>query len=114
MSVKVQEDASVLGQLDCGMTVSKFSDEGDWSKIDFYGKDGYVKTQYLTSTTSTDSREVTLTSTINVRYEMDENATKLTVASAGTTIKVDADYANGWSKVEVDGQAGFAKTEVLK
>ncbi len=108
------EDASVLGQLDCGMTVSKFSDEGDWSKIDFYGKDGYVKTQYLTSTTSTDSREVTLTSTINVRYEMDENATKLTVASAGTTIKVDADYANGWSKVEVDGQAGFAKTEVLK
>ena len=45
---------------------------------------------------------------------MDENATKLTVASAGTTIKVDADYANGWSKVEVDGQAGFAKTEVLK
>lgn len=108
------EDASVLGQLDCGMTVSKFSDEGEWSKIDFYGKDGYVKTEFLTTKTSTEAREVKLTSTINIRYEMDENSTKLTVASSGTTIKVDEDYANGWSKVEVNGQAGFAKTEVLK
>lgn len=107
------ENSTQLGQLDCGTEISKFSDEGDWSKIDFNGQDAYVKTQYLTTVSNGEGRDVTLTATVNIRYEMDENATKLTLAVAGDTLHVDCDYANGWSKVEINGQAAFAKTEVL-
>lgn len=108
------EDGNKLGQLDCGTAVSKLSDEGDWSVIDYNGSNAYVKTEFLTTKTSTEAREVTLSSTINIRYEMGENASKLTVAPSGTVLTVDEDYANGWSKVEVNGKMGFAKTEFLK
>ena len=108
------ENSTQLGQIDCGTEVAKSADEGDWSRINFNGQDGYVKTEFLTTVSNGDGRDVTLTSTINVRYGMDENATKLTLATAGETLHVDCDYANGWSKVEINGQAAFAKTEVLK
>ena len=45
---------------------------------------------------------------------MGENADRLGVAYAGENVKVVESYAEGWSKVEWNGQTGYVKTDLLK
>ncbi|MBQ7678134.1 MAG: SH3 domain-containing protein [Lachnospiraceae bacterium] len=39
--------ASSLGQVAEGTELSKYSEDGDWSEVDFNGSRGYIKTEYL-------------------------------------------------------------------
>ncbi len=93
--------------------ISKKRDEGEWTVIDYNGRDGFIKTEFVTSISNSTPRDVTLTKTVNVRDEMSENGQKVAVAQMGTAVKIECDYANGWSRVSFGTTKGFAKTEYI-
>ena len=43
-------DGDPLGQVNIGDALTKTGEEGEWTKIDYNGQTGYVKTEFLTST----------------------------------------------------------------
>lgn len=53
------------------------------------------------------------TTTVNVRGSDSEQATKITKISGGTKVQVLEQRPNGWSKIIVDGQEGYIKSEYL-
>lgn len=55
----------------------------------------------------------TATTTVNVRSSDSEQATKVTKVSANTKVQLLEQRPNGWSKIVVDGQEGFIKSEYL-
>ena len=67
-----------------------------------------------TASTAAAGETIRLSDTINVRSSMGENADRLGVAYAGENVKVVESYAEGWSKVEWNGQTGYVKTDLLK
>ena len=40
-------DAEVLGTVDVGVELTKLGTEGDWTKVEFQGGTGYIKTEFL-------------------------------------------------------------------
>lgn len=55
----------------------------------------------------------TATTTVNVRGSDSEQATKISKISGGTKVQVLEQRPNGWSKIIVDGQEGYIKSEYL-
>ncbi len=40
-------DAEILGTVDVGVELKKLGTEGDWTKVEFQGGTGYIKTEFL-------------------------------------------------------------------
>ena len=113
-------DGNLLGQIAAGTAVTKYADEGEWSRIDYNGQSGYVKTEFLSAdanaastSTTVSTGTVTLSQTVNVRSSMSETASKVAVAYQGEQVTVIESYAEGWSKVTYDGEEGYVKSEYL-
>ena len=103
-----------IARLECGTVLNKIRDEGDWTVININSREGFIKKEFVTTISNSAARDVTLTRTVNVRDEMSENGQKVAVAQAGTAVKVECDYANGWSRVSYGNNIkGYAKTEYL-
>ena len=115
INVRAAADANSqnIGRLECGTVINKKRAEGDWTVIDYNGRDGFIKTEFVTSISNSTPRDVTLTKTVNVRDEMSENGQKVAVAQMGTALKVECEYANGWCRVSFGNTNGFAKTEYI-
>ena len=47
---KASADADVIGTLIAGYSVIRTSDSNGWSKVDYNGQTGYIKSDYLTTT----------------------------------------------------------------
>lgn len=121
-----------LGNVEMGQKVIRTGTEGEWSIIDFEGKKGYIKSEYLTndpnSITSgdSDSQEgtgqgsvsqgevVTLKNTVNIRSSMSETSDKVGTAYAGEKVTVVMSYAEGWTKVTWNSKSGYVKTSLLQ
>ena len=103
-----------LAMLENCTLLTKFKDEGEWSYVDYSGTKGYVKTSYLAGVTSSEGRDVTLTTSINIRATMSESSTKLALAKSGIKMHVNYDFTNGWSQVQLTAdKVGYAHTEYL-
>lgn len=126
-------DHSVVTQIPLGEKIKIYPDtkKDGWVKAVYDGKKGYVKLEFVTtnksevpSGTDTDSEqpakalpegaEITLSDSVNVRVSMSETAEKVGLAYQGDIIKVIMSYAEGWTKVEWNGQTGYIKTELIK
>lgn len=124
----------VLTQIPLGGKLKIYPDteKDGWVKATYGGKKGYVKREYVTTkqskvpsagdTAQEDTsaqalpagKEVTLSDSVNVRVSMSETASKVGLAYQGDTVKVIQSYAEGWTKVEWNGQTGYIKTELIK
>jgi mannosyl-glycoprotein endo-beta-N-acetylglucosaminidase len=123
--------ASIIVKLAKDVPVTVYSESNGWSKVEAYGKQGYVATQYLTEkkgTASPEKKEETKTSTseeaaakyvnveknssLNVRKEASTNSAILTKLLRGTEVKV-LSSANGWDKVTVSGKTGYVSSSYL-
>lgn len=58
--------------------------------------------------------ETTVTDNVRLRKERSAESEMLDTLAAGTGVKVYANYADGWSKIEYNGQTGYCKTEFLE
>ena len=119
------QNSSAVGSATIGASFTRTGVSGEWSQVQYNGGTAYIKTEFLTTDASQTSKSSTastaaagetirLSDTINVRSSMGENADRLGVAYAGENVKVVESYAEGWSKVEWNGQTGYVKTDLLK
>lgn len=105
-----------------------------WSKIEFEGKEAYIKTEYLepadveeavvtdeedseSSNADADSPTegmATVTDTVNIRKSASTTADKLGVCYPGEELEVIMKQADGWTKVKYKGETGYVKSEFLE
>ena len=126
---KADQNSDKLGQAEMGTTFTRTGTDGDWSIIDYNGKKGYIKSEYLTVVDSSDDEnegeeetangltegtEVTLQNTTNIRSSMDETSDKVGVAYPGEKVTVVMSYAEGWTKVKWKDKTGYVKTDLLQ
>lgn len=110
--------------------------ENGWSKIKFEDQEAYVKSEFLkvvdtaTETENTDDEtadtesadtadspsqgKITVKETVNVRKSANEASAKLGVAYQGDRFELIMKQADGWSKINYNGQTGYVKSEFLE
>ena len=111
---------SVITTLSKGTAVTVHSTSNGWSKITANGVNGYVSSQYLSSTKPSSSNGTTSTSTmyvtpdagLNVRKGAGTSYSVITTLSKGTAVTVHS-TSNGWSKITANGVNGYVSSEYL-
>lgn len=135
-------DSDKLGTVEAGTVVTRTGVEGEWSIIDYDGQTGYIKNEYLTYDTSSEQEsvddeqsenadsdestdeedvvnisegtEIKLEDTVNIRSGMSETSDKVGTAYKGEKVTVVMSYAEGWTKVEWNGETGYIKSSLLQ
>ena len=129
------ETADKIGKAQKDDVFTLIEEKGNgWSKIEFEGKEAYIKTDYLqvvseetvantdstadSSSTSADNSPVsgtaTVTTTVNVRKSASETADKLGVCYQGDKLEIVMKQADGWTKVKYKSKTGYVKSEFLE
>ncbi len=120
-------DSERLGSVERGTSLTRTGTDGEWSIVEYNGGTGYIKSEYLTTDTASETTEgtaatngipegtvITLESTTNIRSAMSETADRVGVAYPGEKVTVVMSYAEGWTKVTWDGETGYIKTDLLQ
>ena len=99
-----------------------------WSKVDYNGQTGYIKSEYLTTTkpaAALDSTQQTTekkqetketvyaTAGVNIRAKASADADKIGTLAAGGSITRTGKTSSGWSRVDYNGQTGYIKSDYL-
>jgi len=132
------ENADRIGRVAMGETITRYEKkENGWSRVDYNGNEGYIKSEYLEpvesasnsqetaepeeeeqedapATDITANGEVTIKETVNVRKSASTTADKLGVAYQGETYELIMEQADGWCKIKFNGQTGYVKTEFVE
>lgn len=104
-------NGAVVAQLAKGALVEVISASNGWAKVKVNGKDGYVSSAYLSSTSN--AYEVTTASgNLNIRATADANGAIAGSAAKGSFLKVKA-ISGDWAEVEFGGKSAFAAVKFL-
>ena len=106
---------SSMGVLDEGTKVTYLSASGNWTKVQYNSKTGYICSDYLEkeqSTSTTSTMYVTPDVGLNVRKGPGTSYSKITKLSKGTAVTVHS-TSNGWSKITANGVEGYVSSEYL-
>ena len=109
------EQADKLGKVSGGTKLQVLEQRPNgWTKVDYEGKEGYIKTEFLQLAESAAGTEtigtVTATTNINVRASASETADRLGVLSGGDSAELVGTEGD-WSKIKYNGQIGYVKSE---
>lgn len=87
-----------------------------WTKVVFEGKDGYIKSEYLSMEEPAQALEVLgtvkATTSINIRAAASQNSERLGLLPEGESL----DYLgeeNGWCKVKYNGRVAYVKADYV-
>ena len=137
------ENADRIGRVAMGETVTRYEKkENGWSRVDYNGTEGYIKSEYLEVVGGSDSQEtesepqqeeeqeeeqedapttdltskgtVTIKEAVNVRKSASTSADKLGMAYKGETYELIMEQADGWCKIKYKGEIGYVKTEFVE
>ena len=131
------ETADKLGKVDAGTTLTRYeTKENGWSRIDYDGKEAYIKSEFLTAVESATAEEtenttqsetenvqndvetvegkVVVLETVNVRKSASQNADRIGTAYQGEYYDLIMEQADGWTKIKFNGQTGYVKSEFVK
>lgn len=133
VNVRREADTSSekLATLEKGTAIGRTGTEGEWSRVDYGGTPGYIKSEFLTTeapqTAAADAQEesaagssiaegtvITLQNTVNIRSGMSETSDRIGTAYAGEKVKVVMSYAEGWTKVTWNNKTGYIKSSLLQ
>lgn len=121
-----------LGKVEKGTVLTKYADEGEWSKIDYNGTRAFIKTEFLQAAGEqpapapeqaaqpaaggyTAGTEVTLSDIVFIREKMDANSTKLGTVLTGDSVTVlENSDPSGWTKIKHRSKEGYIRTDILK
>ncbi|MCQ2523475.1 MAG: SH3 domain-containing protein [Lachnospiraceae bacterium] len=90
-----------------------------WTKIEYNGSEGYIKSEFLNevesqSADSVQSKGKCVANTLlNVRSEASATATKLGVLNEGQSVDFVEEVEGGWCKIKFDGEIGYVKAEYV-
>ena len=112
------EQADKLGKVSGGTKLQGLEQRPNgWTKVDYEGKEGYIKTEFLQLAESAAGAEsigtVTATTNINVRASASETADRLGVLSGGDSAELVGTEGD-WSKIKYNGQIGYVKSEYVQ
>lgn len=112
------EQADKLGKVAEGTKLQVLEQRANgWTKVDYEGKEGYIKTEFLQLAESAAGAEtigtVTATTNINVRASASETADRLGVLSGGDSAELVGTEGD-WSKIRYNGQIGYVKSEYVQ
>ena len=112
------ERAEKLGKVSGGTEVQIVEQQlNGWTHIIFEGKDGYIKSEFLSVAEAADASQVigrvTATTNINVRLAPSQDAAKLGVLTGGDSADL-LERADGWCKIIYSGQIGYVKEEYVQ
>ena len=112
------EQADKLGKVSGGTKLQVLEQRPNgWTKVDYEGKEGYIKTEFLQLAESAAGTEtigtVTATTNINVRASASETADRLGVLSGGDSAELVGTEGD-WSKIKYNGQIGYVKGEYVQ
>ena len=112
------EQADKLGKVSGGTKLQVLEQRPNgWTKVDYEGKEGYIKTEFLQLAESAAETEtigtVTATTNLNVRASASETADRLGVLSGGDSAELVGTEGD-WSKIKYNGQIGYVKSEYVQ
>ena len=112
------EQADKLGKVTGGTKLQVLEQRPNgWTKVDYEGKEGCIKTEFLQAAESAAGAEtigtVTATTNINVRASASETADRLGVLSGGDSAELIGTEGD-WSKIKYNGQIGYVKSEYVQ
>ncbi|MCR5210863.1 MAG: SH3 domain-containing protein [Lachnospiraceae bacterium] len=120
--VSDSENADRIGQVAEGteLVCHEQKDNG-WSEIEYDGKVGYIKSEYLKKSgeetdtpADTGADKVTIKESVNVRDKASTDGEKLGLAYAGESYEVVTADKNGWTAINYKGNTGYIKTEYIQ
>ena len=107
---------SSIGILDKGVKVSYISESGNWTKVEYDSKTGYICSDYLekgeSNATPTSTMYTTPDVGLNLRKGPGTSYSVIRTLSKGTAVTVHSS-SNGWSKISVNGVEGYVSTSFL-
>ena len=107
---------SSMGVLDTGVKVSYISESGNWTKVQYNSKTGYICSDYLkkesSTSTTTKTMYVTASAGLNLRKGPSTSYAVIKTLSKGTEVTV-VSSSNGWSKVNAGGVSGYVSSDYL-
>ena len=107
---------SSMGILDKGVKVSYISEIGNWTKVEYDSKTGYICSDYLekgeSNATPTSTMYTTPEIGLNLRKGPGTSYSVIRTLSKGTAVTVHSS-SNGWSKISVNGVEGYVSTSFL-
>lgn len=127
-------EADKLGKTTKGQILDLIEERvNGWSKVDFEGKEGFIKTEFLepyetetvVNTTNADEEsqveeakeEATqgkLTDTVNVRKTASTDGDKLGQLSKGSTVEIIEKMNNGWTKIKYNDGEAYVKSDFVE
>lgn len=112
------ETADKIGKVAAGTELTRLEEKPNgWSKVLFEDKEGYVKSEFLTLLTTKEGEAVIGTlvakSNVNIRSEASETAEKVGVAYKGEELNLVEKQADGWCRINYNGQTAYVKTEFV-
>jgi uncharacterized protein YgiM (DUF1202 family) len=138
-------EADKLGQTTSGQVLELLEEKvNGWSKVNFDGKEGYIKSEFLepeettmvtvtpdadeesadeseetttAAATTTDSETTTkgkVTDTVNIRQTPSTDGTKLGQIYKGTEIEIIEKQTDGWTKIKYNGSEAYVKSEYVE
>ena len=107
---------SSMGVLDTGVKVTYISESGNWTKVQYNSKTGYICSDYLkkesSTSTTTKTMYVTASAGLNLRKGPSTSYAVIKTLSKGTEVTVISS-SNGWNKVNVGGVSGYVSSDYL-
>lgn len=125
-NLRVRSDAGTnyetIGYLYNGQEVQVNAEKGDWYRITFSGREGYVSKSYLelsqssTSTVPTSGKKgqvINITSALNIRQSASTSSAVIGTLKNDDTFEIISN-SNGWYNIKSQNVIGFVKSEYVK
>ncbi|MGL4774115.1 MAG: SH3 domain-containing protein [Clostridium sp.] len=112
---------SIVASLSKGKKVEIVGESGDWYKIKFDGKEGYVSKKYISvdgqgntgGSTSTKEGIVQVSNTLNVRSGAGTNYSKVGSLSKGEKVTILGESGD-WYKISFSGKEGYVAKQYIQ
>ena len=123
-------DAESYGKTSKGDVYTRYEEmENGWSKIDYNGKEAYIKSEFLeplevkkeseegegesTESKLTPGNKITVTENVNVRKSPSETGEKIATAYRGEQYEL-IEVTNGWCKITYKGAEAYVKADYVE
>ena len=109
-------NSTKIDKLKKGQTAEYLGKSGNWYKIKYNGRTGYIYKTYASAVSTTEASNNSLKyvncSSLNLRSGAGTNYSIIKVLYKGTNVTV-LSSSNGWSKVSVNGTIGYVSSTYL-
>jgi len=106
------QSTSIIRTLPIGTSVDVLSTQGDWSRVNHNGTNGFIKSDLLTSGEPGASKILLTIGSVNLRSGASQSTSIIRTLPKGTAVEVFSTQGE-WSRVNHKGTNGFIKSDLL-